>query len=87
MKWYYVYVLRSSIDGLLYTGYSNDLKRRIEEHNAGRVSSTRERRPFTLIYSEACLNQWDALAREKYLKSGMGKKFLRSRLKSYFENL
>lgn len=87
MTWYYIYILHSAFDHQLYTGYTKDLKRRIEDHNQGRVPSTKDRRPFKLIYSEACLNQSDAIAREKYLKSGMGKKYIRNRLKCYFENL
>jgi putative endonuclease len=87
MEWFYVYVLYSESDHQLYTGYTNNLRRRIEEHNKGKVISTKNRIPFILIYSEACLHQADAIAREKYLKTGMGKKFLKNRLKNYFENL
>jgi len=87
MEWYYIYVLQSKFDGLLYTGYTNDLKRRLSEHNNGMVKSTKERVPFEMIYSEACKNQKDAIAREKYLKSGMGKRYLKNRMKNYFENL
>lgn len=79
----YVYVLRSKKDGKFYTGYSEDLKGRFETHQKGRVSSTRDRRPFTLIYSEACLDRRDAMKRERYLKTHHGKLFLHSRLKSY----
>ena len=84
---HYVYTLLSDKDGHLYTGSTNDLKRRLKEHDAGSVSSTRSRRPLTLIYYEACINQEDARQREKYLKSGMGKRYLRNRLKKYFTNL
>ena len=56
-------------------------------HHEGKVFSTKSRLPVTLIYSEACLNKDDAIAREKYLKSGMGKRYLKNRLKEYFENL
>jgi len=87
MTWYYIYILYGEADELLYTGYTKDLKQRIEAHNQGRVPSTKKRIPFKLIYFEACLNQADAIAREKYLKSGMGKKFIKNRLKCYFENL
>ena len=51
---YYVYVLKSLKDGDLYTGSTNNLKRRFEEHNLGKEKSTRYRRPFELIYYEAC---------------------------------
>jgi len=66
-----------------YTGYTKDLKLRFEQHNKGLVESTKARRPFKLIYYEACLNQDDATRREKYLKLYHGKMFLYRRLKSY----
>jgi putative endonuclease len=81
---YFVYVLLSEKDNRLYTGYSCDLKKRIELHNKGKVESTKERRPLRLIYFEGCLNQQDASRREKYLKSGNGKIFLKNRLKNYW---
>jgi putative endonuclease len=81
--WYYVYVLKSLKDGKFYTGYSQNLKLRFEQHSNGEVSSTKDRRPLELIYFEGCLNQQDATHREKYLKSFHGKMFLRNRLKSY----
>ena len=84
---FYVYVLLSEKDGNLYTGSSSDLKRRIVEHKNGRVKSTTNRRPLKLVYYEACLNEDDARGRERYLKSGMGKKYIRGRLKNYLGNL
>ena len=66
MKFYYTYVLLSKKDGKFYTGYTNNLKRRFEEHCNGRVNSTKNRRPLKLIYYEACLNKKDATHREKY---------------------
>jgi len=80
---YYVYVLKSLKDKKNYTGYAENLKLRFEQHKKGKVESTRNRRPFVLIYYEACLNQKDATHREKYFKSYHGKMFLRNRLKSY----
>lgn len=84
---YYVYVLVSEADGDWYTGSTPDLKRRVARHNNGEVTSTRHRRPLKLIYYEACLSQSDAVARERYLKSGMGKRYLRNRLKVYLGGL
>jgi putative endonuclease len=83
MSYYYTYVLLSDKDGKFYTGYTADIERRFEAHQKGKVTSTKDRRPFKLIYYEACLNQNDATHREKYLKSFHGKMFLRNRLKSY----
>ena len=84
MQFYYVYVLQSEKDGKNYTGYTKNLKLRFEQHQKGQVESTKNRRPFKLIYFEGCLNQQDATHREKYLKTHYGKMFLKNRLKSYF---
>ena len=83
MKYYYTYVLLSERDGNFYTGYTKDLIKRLEEHDKGEVVSTKSRRPLKLIYWEGCLNQQDATRREKYLKSGNGKIYLRNRLKKF----
>lgn len=80
---YYTYVLQSETDGNFYTGYTNDLKLRFDQHCKGNVESTRDRRPLKLIYYEACLSQEDAIRRERTLKSYNGKRFLHRRLKSY----
>jgi len=80
---YYVYILKSGKDKKFYTGYTNNLKLRFEQHQKGKVESTKDRRPLKLIYYESCLNQQDATHREKYLKTYHGKTFLRKRLKSY----
>lgn len=80
---YYTYVIKSSKDGLFYTGFTKDLRNRLNEHNSGHVYSTKNRGPFELIYYEACLDEQDATAREKYLKSGMGKRYLKNRLKRF----
>jgi putative endonuclease len=74
-EFYYVYVLRSLKDTKFYTGYTNNIDRRLEEHHNGRIQSTKERRPLLLVYYEACLNQQDATHREKYLKTYQGKMF------------
>lgn len=71
---------------MLYTGYTTDINKRLEQHNKGLVSSTKNRIPFQLIYWEGCLNQQDATRREKYLKSGNGKIYLKNRLKNYLNN-
>jgi len=83
---HYVYTLLSEKDGYFYTGSTNDLKRRFEEHNTGRVNSTKNRIPLKLIYYEACLNPEDTIKREKYLKSNWGKQYLKKRLSSYFKS-
>ena len=80
---YYTYVLQSTKDSQFYAGFTKNLKQRFEQHNKGLVESTKKRRPFELIYYEACINQQDAIRREKYLKTYHGKMFIKRRLKSY----
>ena len=79
----YTYVLQSKNDKKFYVGFTEDLKLRFEQHNKGYVESTKNRRPLDLIYYEACLDREDASRREKYLKSTYGKRFIKTRLKSY----
>ena len=80
---YYIYVLLSKKDRNFYTGYTENLKLRFKSHCKGLVASTKNRRPLDLIYYEACLNEVDAKTREKYLKSGMGRRYLKNRLKQF----
>ena len=77
---YYIYVLRSLKDRSFYTGFTNDIEKRLSEHNSGLSRSTKYRIPFELIYYEACRNRKDALHREKYLKTTYGKRYLKNRL-------
>ena len=77
---YYTYVLKSDKGDKLYTGYTNDLRKRLLEHNNGKSKYTKGKGPFVVIYYEACLSKEKALQRELYLKSGMGKRYLKNRL-------
>jgi putative endonuclease len=78
----YVYVLINN-KGQFYTGCTSDLKKRITQHNSGQSQFTSHHGPYELIYYEACVNIKDAYTREKYLKSGMGKRYIKNRLKEY----
>ena len=64
----YVYVLRSCKNGRLYVGTTNDLNRRLREHNAGRSKSTKGWRPFELVYSEQFASLSQARKKEWLLK-------------------
>jgi putative endonuclease len=83
---WYVYVLESDKNGDLYKGFCGDLQKRICEHNAGTTRSTKNGIPWKLIYCETFVNKDDAIAREKYLKTGWGRNFLKTVLKNYFNN-
>ena len=80
---HYVYVLLSKKDNKFYTGYSENLKIRLEQHKSGYNLSTKDRRPLILVYYEACRSKKDAQHRERYLKTYYGKQFLYKRIKSY----
>jgi putative endonuclease len=80
---HYVYVLRSQADHHLYVGLTRDLRARLAQHQAGEVPSTRRRRPFELVYYEACRSLQDAARREKYLKTAWGKRYLKQRMANY----
>ena len=83
MSMFYTYIIKSKKNGRLYTGYTNDLRKRFKQHNEGKSVYTKGRGPFELIYYEACTEQKDARSRELYLKSGKGKRYLKSRLKRF----
>ena len=82
MNFYYTYVLLDKKRNF-YIGYSQDLKKRFKEHTLGKVFATKSKLPIKLIYYESCINKYDALKREKYLKSGPGRKYLKNRLKNF----
>lgn len=71
---YYVYILFSEKDRLLYAGFTPDLKSRFKAHEHGFVKATKYRRPLKLVYYEAYIKESDARRREKYLKGGNGRK-------------
>ena len=84
---FYTYVLLSEKDNQFYCGFTIDLKKRVNEHQTGLVSSTVNRRPLKLVYYEACLNETDALKREKYFKTGFGRRFLKNRIETFLEGI
>ena len=85
MKFYYVYVLHNFSKNFVYIGYSENLKQRIQEHNEGKVKSTKAHLPLKLIFYEAYPTKSDAKRREKYLKSNKGRTTLMTMLKDYFD--
>jgi len=65
---YYVYILKSKIRRVLYIGYTDNVNKRLKEHNDGRSFTTKKYRPWELIYLEGYRSQEDAKDREKKLK-------------------
>jgi len=76
----WVYVLRSEKDGNYYIGSTREIEKRIRSHRAGRVRSTKRRRPLRLIYTEKYESITEARKRENFLKSGQGRKWLKENI-------
>ncbi|HDL77483.1 MAG TPA: GIY-YIG nuclease family protein [Lentisphaerae bacterium] len=77
---YWVYVLQSETEGRMYVGMTEDPERRLQEHNAGKSKWTRRFRPWRMVHTECYETKREALNREKYLKSGWGRRWLKRRL-------
>ncbi|MBF0490456.1 MAG: GIY-YIG nuclease family protein [Candidatus Omnitrophica bacterium] len=78
---YFVYVLKSEQRNYIYVGLTNDLERRIKQHQEGKSSTTRSYRPFVLVLTEKSELRLEARNREKYLKSGSGKEWIKLQIK------
>ncbi len=81
---FYVYLLECQTDKSWYIGYTSNLKRRINDHKNGYgCRTTALKKNWKLIYYEAYIEKRDAIGREKFLKSGSGRKYLNKQLKNY----
>ena len=81
---YYVYLLENQDDKSWYIGYTTDIERRVSEHNSGKGGrTTKAKKDWRLIYYEMYLDNKDALGREKFLKSGSGRKYIKRQLENY----
>ena len=80
---YVVYVLQSETYKRMYIGMTNDLERRIKEHNNGKTKSTRYYKPWKVLFIESFSTRLEAREREKYLKSGIGRKWLDEMFPNY----
>ena len=78
---YYVYAIKSTTRNYIYAGLTNDWERRLKEHNNGFSTATKPYRPFELLLLEELGTRVEARRREKYLKSGVGKEYLKQLLK------
>ena len=78
---YHVYVLKSVRARKSYVGVTDDIKRRLKEHNSGKMRFTKRYKPWELLHSEEYQNLKEAGRREHYLKSGVGRRFLKKLFK------
>ncbi|WP_276359895.1 GIY-YIG nuclease family protein [Daejeonella sp. H1SJ63] len=79
---FFVYAIRSMTRNYIYVGLTSNIDRRLSEHNSGNNKTTKPYIPFELIITESFLTRIEARAREKYLKSGIGKEYLKMILSS-----
>ncbi len=80
---FYTYILKSKKNGRMYTGSTSGLRKRLKQHNDSKSTFTKRDKPYELIYYEACMNRNDAESRELSLKSGLGKRYLKNRLRGF----
>ena len=78
---YFVYAIKSISRNYIYVGMSDNLERRLKQHNNGTNKVTKAYRPFILLLSEEFESRGLARIREKYLKSGIGKEYLKTLLR------
>ena len=78
MEKYFIYILKSLIRNITCVGFTNDLDRRLNEHNSGKSKFTSKYKPWQIIYSEETTSQKEALKLEKYYKSSAGRKKIKT---------
>ncbi len=76
---YFVYVLKSEDNWRFYVGMTDNIERRLKEHNSGKTKSTKGYKPWILFFHETYNTRLEARKREKYLKSGIGKEFIKNK--------
>jgi putative endonuclease len=76
---YYVYVLRSDKFDRNYTGFTRNIENRLKQHNSGKTKSTKAYKPWRILFFESFSTEKEALNREKYLKSGIGREFVKNK--------
>ena len=82
MDYYYVYVLRSINFKRNYVGFTKNLTERLKQHNSGKTKSTKPYKPWNILYYEVYISKDKALAREKFLKSGQGRDYIKQKMAS-----
>jgi putative endonuclease len=87
VKMFYIYIVENLITHGWYIGFSTDIERRLKEHNEhiGGQYTKKSRGKWKLIYLEGYADKKDALGREKFLKSGAGRKYIKKQLQNYIE--
>ena len=74
---YFVYILKSKIKEITYVGHTDNILRRLVEHNSGKSVFTRKYKPWNLIYKEEFPTEEEAIKREKYFKTAAGRRLIK----------
>lgn len=85
---HYTYVLLCGLENgkkCFYIGYTNDLSNRVKKHQRKIVTATKKYTDIELVYYEASISKTDAINREKTLKTGFGRAFIKNRIKSFLD--
>jgi putative endonuclease len=77
---YFVYVMKSKINGRLYKGITGNIEKRLKDHNSGKTRTTKKWKPYELVYFEAVNDRIEARKREKYFKTLSGSKYLKAKM-------
>ena len=77
---YYAYVIKSRKNGKNYYGHTQDLNTRLKEHNSGKTKSTKANIPYEIFFYEICKTRTEAIIREKYFKSGIGREYIKNQI-------
>ena len=84
---YYTYTIYDKIDKKFYIGFTRNLQSRIKEHLRGNSNTTKKYKSLELVYYEVCVSKLDAEKRERQLKTGFGRGYLKKRIENYLKNL
>jgi putative endonuclease len=82
MDYFYVYVLRSIDFERNYIGFTKDINIRLKQHNSGKTKSTKPYKPWKLLFFETYSSKTEAIKREKFLKTGKGREYIKKYLAS-----
>jgi putative endonuclease len=82
MDYFYVYVLRSIDFERNYIGFTKDINIRLKQHNSGKTKSTKPYKPWKLLFFETYSSKNEAIKREKFLKTGKGREYIKKYLAS-----
>ncbi|MFC5193705.1 MULTISPECIES: GIY-YIG nuclease family protein [Bizionia] len=83
---FYTYVLKSEVDGRRYKGHTDNIASRLLEHNSGKTKSTKGYIPWELVYFESFKTREEAIERERFFKTGVGREFIKNKIKANNSN-